>query len=205
MTNKELIDNFNNAASGGAKVLLSSSLLLGKRIEDKADEIDGNMEYIKSAYMEKHGEVCQIDLFFRQTYEDMGEEDGEENTGSGDIFEFERKFNETVTRYGKENVNYDNTPYSMSLVIGISMPDNVKDNTLIIQNPFFWNITEQEHKLSLLCFIEDIFFSDDETEEIIQGNDETEYLSSVPDMTESIQEGTKTPVEECVPEEDVEY
>lgn len=204
MTNRELIDNFNNAADGREKVMLTSSLLVGKRIEDNAEEIDGAMEYIKSAYIEKHGEVCVLDIFFRQTYEDMVDED-KENRAEENIFEFEKKFNEIVIKYGNDNVKYDNTPYSMVLTIGISMPDSIKTNTLIIQNPFFWNITEQEHKLSLLCFMEDVFFSDDETEQIIQGKDETEYMESVPGMAESILEGAREPVEECVPEDDVEY
>lgn len=34
---------------------------------------------------------------------------------------------------------------------------------------------------------------------------ETVYLNSIPGMAESIQEGMNTPIEECIPEEDIEW
>ncbi len=34
---------------------------------------------------------------------------------------------------------------------------------------------------------------------------ETVYLNSIPGMAESIQEGMNTPIEDCIPEEDIEW
>ena len=34
---------------------------------------------------------------------------------------------------------------------------------------------------------------------------ETDYLNSIPGMVESIQEGMNTPIEDCIPEENIEW
>ena len=34
---------------------------------------------------------------------------------------------------------------------------------------------------------------------------ETVYLNSIPGMVESIQEGMNTPIEDCIPEENIEW